>query len=331
MPAAPKASGAEPGRGREARSPAQIPRAGWRDILLRVYDEQSRDNISLIAAGVAFYALLAIPPALAAALTLYGLVSDPQLVEQQIQALSGILPGEAQSILRDQLTAVAGASGGNLTLGLVVSLLFALWSASAGTRSVMTAVNIAYDEQEQRSFLVYTAWSVLLTLGGILGLIATLLLVVVLPAILDTIAQVLGLGAVFQWVISLVRWPLLALGVIAGLAVLYRYGPSRRRAQWQWVTWGSGAATAVWLLASIGFSVYVRNFGSYQETYGALGAVVILLMWLYLSAYIVLLGAELNAEIEHQTAVDSTRQDEDSPRPLGERGAHVADTVGRRP
>lgn len=310
-------------RGRTARTPKDIPAKGWKDILWRVWEEQSEDNIGMIAAGVAYYAILALFPAIAAAVSLYGLVADPTAIEGQFDTLAGFLPGEALNILKEQARTVAAAPSGGLSIGVVVGLLFTLWSASRGVAALITALNIAYEEKEKRGYIRLALVSVALTVGAILFLIVTLAVVVVVPAILNLIP----LGPVWAWAVSLVRWPILAVAILAVLAVLYRYAPSRAEPKWRWVTWGSLAAGGLWLLGSIGFSIYVSNFGNYNEAYGSVGAVVILLLWLNLTAYAILLGAELNAEMEHQTAQDTT----DAPEKLmGERGARMADTLGEK-
>ncbi|HEV7367996.1 YihY/virulence factor BrkB family protein [Arenibaculum sp.] len=311
------------GRGRDAASPSEIPKQGWRDILLRVKDEQSKDNMSIVAAGVAFYFLLALFPALAAMVSIWGLVADPARLASEVQAMSGVLPEQARTIISDQLQQLAGA-GGRLGFWAAVSILIALWSASQGTKALMTAFNIAYEEEEKRGFLRYYGTALLLTLGMILFVPVVLALIAAVPAIIGS----LGLGETVEWVLRLARWPLLAVLVMAALAVLYRYAPSRDEPRWEWVSWGAGFATVVWLLGSIAFSVYVSNFGSFNETYGSFGAIIILLLWFNLTAFVVLLGAELNSEMEHQTARDTTVG---SHQPMGSRGAHMADTVGPKP
>ena len=312
------------GRGRRAERPRDIPTPGWRDIALRTKDEISDDHVSITAAGVAFYALLAIFPAIAALISIWGLVADPAQIEQQIGSVAGMLPQEAASILRDQVHKVASNAGGALSFGLIFGLLLTLYSAAAGMKALIEGLNVAYDEQEKRGFIRYNLVALGLTLGAIVALIVALGLIAVLPALLGS----LGLGSTAATLIAWLRWPLLFVFAMVALAVLYRYAPSRDEPRWRWVSWGSVIATLLWVLGSIAFSLYVRNFASYDATYGSLGAVVILLMWLWLSAFIVLLGAELNSEMEHQTAEDTTAG---PPRPLGERGARMADTVGRTP
>lgn len=312
------------GRGRGARHPGEIPSAGWRDVLLRVKDEQAADNMSIVAAGVAFYFLLSIFPALAATVSIWGLFVDPQTIPRQLEPVSGLLPADAYGILEQQLVSLSQRPGQGLGFAALLGIVIALWSASNGVKSLMTALNIAYEETEGRGFIRYNLTALVLTLGAIVMVPLSLAIVAAIPAVLG----VLGPGGGIEWLIRLARWPLVALLVMAALAVLYRYGPHRARPRWEWVSWGAVAATTVWLFGSIAFSIYVSNFGSYDETYGSFGAIVILLLWFNLSAYVVLLGAELNAEMEHQTAHDTTTGRE---APLGARGARMADTVGRRP
>ncbi len=308
-------------RGRSARSPSQIPKRGWRDILLRVKDEVSKDNISIIAAGVAFYTLLAIVPALGVIVSVYGLLADPADVERQIGAMAGFLPEDAASIIREQLHRVASSANTSLSLSAIFGLLLTLWSATKGMSTIFTALNVAYDEHETRGFIKFNLLALAFTVGGMLLLFVILALVAGVPAVI----QMLGLGGPVAWAVSIARWPLLALLLIVAIGVLYRFGPSRDQPKWRWVSWGATFATVVWLIGSIGFSIYVSNFGSYNETYGSLGAVIVLMMWFWLSAYIILIGAEINAEMERQTGKDTT---EGRPQPLGRRRAHAADTVG---
>ena len=312
------------GRGRDAEHPRQLTASGWRDILWRVKEETGKDNISMIAAGVAFYIMLAIFPMLAATVSIYGLVADPADVQRNFEAVSGVIPEDARSIMVDQLSAVASASGGKLGFGVALSLALTLWSASRGVTAMITALNIAYDEKETRSFVKLNAIALALTVALIVFMIVTLAVVVGLLVVIGY----LNLGQTVEWVIRLARWPILAVAIIVALAVLYRYAPDRDAPWWRWVSWGAVVATAIWLLGSVAFSVYVSNFADYNKTYGTMGAVIILLLWFNLSSYAVLLGAELNAEMEHQTARDTTKGLE---RPLGQRRAYVADTVGHKP
>jgi len=277
----------------------------------------------MLAGGVAFFAFLAVFPALIAGLTLYGLVADPAQAVQQVEDVAAGLPRQTQPLIRDQLTAVASTSGSALTIGLVVSLLAALWSASSGTGNLIQAINIAYDEQEGRGFVKLRGLALVLTLGAIVFVLVTLALVAVVPPLLDT----LPLGVVSTVIAQVLRWALLVGIVVVALAVVYRVAPDRDSPKFRWTSPGALVATTLWIIGSVGFSLYVNNFGSYNKTYGALAGVIVLMLWLYLTSYIVLLGAEINAESERQTSHDSTRG---TPRPLGERHAVAADEVAGR-
>jgi membrane protein len=311
----------ESGRGREAAHPSEIPPRGWKDVLWRTWSEVSDQNLFLIAGGVTYAILLALFPGLAALVSIYGLVFDPVQIEQQVGALSGVLPAQTQELLSQQLHSLVEASSGALGVGAIVGLVLALWSASRGMSGLITALNIAYEEKEQRGFFKLNLMALGLTLGLLVGGVLTIVLVAVMPAA----AQLLPLGAGTKWLLLLVQWPLLIVLVMLGLAVLYRYAPSRDKPQWSWVSPGAIAATVLWIVASAGFTIYVANFNSYDKTYGSLGGVVILLTWLYLSSLMVLLGAVINAQAERQTRKDST---EGPFRPMGQRDARAADTLG---
>lgn len=311
-------------RGRSAELPRDIPRRGWRDILLRVWEDLGKDNLSVISAGVAFYSLLALFPAMAALVSIYGFAVDPATVQRQFQALTDLLPPEAANIIGDQMKALVSAPKQQLSLGVVVGLLLTLWSATSGVKTLFTALNICYKETEKRGFFRFNGEALLVTLIGIIVTPIVLSLVIAVPAAIN----ILNLGPLATVAVSLVRWVLLAVLIMAVLAVLYRYGPSRDEPRWHWVSWGAAIAAVLWLITSAMFSWYVANFAGYNKTYGTLGAGVILLMWLYLTNYIVLLGAEINAEMEHQTEKDTTHG---APRPMGERNAYVADTIGKSP
>lgn len=308
-------------RGRSASSPREVPARGWKDVALRVKDEVKTDQVPLLAAGVAFYAMLALFPALIAVVSVYGLVADPADVQRQITSLTSALPESAASLIGDQLSSIVNSQSSSLSWGLALSLGGVLWSVSSGVQGLIKGLNVAYDEDESRGFVKLRGLALLLTLGAIVGAIAALGLIVVVPIVLRAV----GLGAVGEWAVRIGRWPLLALLVAVGLAVVYRYGPDRHSPRWRWVGPGAAIATVLWILGSIGFSVYVNNFGSYNQTYGSLGAVIVLLLWLFLTSFVVLLGAEIDAELEHQTARDTTVGSE---RPLGRRDAYVADHVG---
>jgi membrane protein len=314
----------EADRGRSAERPSEIPAHGWRDIFWRLWAQIGQDNVSIIAAGVAFYGLLAVFPAITAFVSLFGLFADPAAVQAQFANLQGGIPAEAWTLINDQLSAVMAAGSRSLGISALVALAIALYSAGAGVRALMTALNIAYNEEEKRSFIRFYLTAFVFTLGiAALGLLS-LGVIVAVPVILNLIR----LGGVAGALVKLLPWLVLAMFIIVALGVLYRYGASRAEPKTRWVSWGAVLATVLWIGASLLFSVYVANFGSYNETYGALGAVVVLLMWFWISAFIVLIGAELNAEMEHQTERDTTTG---SSRPRGERGAYVADHVGKIP
>jgi len=312
----------EQGRGRHAEKPTQIPARGWKDIAVRSWKESSQDNVSLVAAGVAFYGFLAMVPLLAAFVLSYGLFAAPETVMAHIQGLFQILPREAASIIGEQLLSVTTSAASKTGLGLLVALGLALYGAMKGAAAMITALNIVYDEEETRGFIKKNLVALAVTVGAVLvGLIGV--------AAIGALALVDGLFPTAPaWLHTLIRigfWLLAALAASGAVATLYRYAPNRDEAKWRWLTPGSMVATVGWLLMTLGFGIYTANFGNYNATYGALGAVVVLLMWLYLSAYVLLLGAEFNAEMEHQTKRDTTKGAE---QPMGTRGAEMADTVG---
>jgi membrane protein len=308
-------------RGRNAEAPTEIPAKGWKDIAFRVKDELASDHVGLIAAGVAFYALLAIFPAVTALMALAGLVLEPAEVTAQLETLTRMIPKEAAQIILDQAVAVAGSEDAGLGLAFVIGLALAIYSASKGMGSLIEGLNVAFDEDETRGFIKKTIVTLLLTVFLIIGLIVGLLSTLAVPAMLELIA----LPSWMETTLSLLRWLALAVLSVFGLGVLYRYGPARDNAEWQWLTPGAVTACVIWLVASVGFSIYVSNFGSYNESFGSMAGVIILLMWLWISAFIVLLGAELNAEIEAQTSVDTTVGPD---QPMGSRGAEKADNLG---
>ena len=310
--------------GEQAETPVGIPPRGWWQVIKRAFRESSADNVPMLAGGVAFFAFLAVFPALIAALTLYGLLADPAQVAQQVQGIAAALPRSAQPLLTEQLTSVTQSSGGALTAGLAISLLAALWSASSGTGNLITAVNLAYDEKESRGFIKLRATALGLTLGGIVFVLLTLTLVAVVPVALDN----LGLGVVGRVVAQVVRWVLLVGVVVIGLAVVYRVAPDRASPRFRWVSAGALVATVLWIIGSVAFSLYVNFFGNYNKTYGALAGVIVLMLWLFLTTYIVLLGAEINAESERQTVRDTTHGE---PQPMGRRRADAADSLAEQP
>ena len=260
---------------------------------------------------------------LAALISLYGLVFDPSQVEKQIEVLSGVMPEQTQKLLSEELHSLVDASHTALGVSAVIALLIAVWSASRGMSGLITALDIAYEERETRSFVKFNMVALALTGGLIVGGIIVVTLVAVLPAAV----QLLGFGSGTKWLLLIVEWPLLIMIVMLGLAALYRYAPDRDEPQWRWVSPGAIVATLLWIIASIAFTVYVANFNSYDKTYGSLGGVIILLTWLYLSALAVLLGAVINAQAEKQTTKDLTKG---PPRAMGQRGAKAADTLGEK-
>jgi membrane protein len=289
--------------GGQAETPTPIPPRSWWQVTRRAFKESSADNLSILAGGITYFGFIAIFPALIAGTSLYGLVADPTtIIPQQGEGLLSVLPQEAQTLIRDQLNAIASSSGGTLSISLVVSILAALWSASSGTGHLMAAVNAAYDEQETRGTGKRRATALLLTLGAIVFVLLALALVAVIPAVLNA----LQLGTSVNMILQVVRWVLLVALVLVALAVVYRVAPDRDAPQFEWTSIGALVATVLWVLGSIAFNLYVTNFGSYNTTYGTLAGVVVLLLWLYLTNYVFLLGAEINAEAEKQTLRDTT-------------------------
>jgi membrane protein len=308
-------------RGRDADWPSEIPALGWQDIAWRVWDEVGRDRILLVAAGVTFYLLLALFPALAAFVSLYGFVSDPITIADHVSYLGGLLPSGGVDLVRHQLEALARQKEA-LGLGFVVGLIIALWSANNGIKALFEAMNIAYEEREKRGFVELNLLSISFTVGALLIGIGLILTVGIVPVIL----AYLRLDTWAELLVAAGRWPALMIVILTGISLIYRFGPSRSHAKWRWLSWGAGLATLVWIGASWAFSFYLQNFADYNATYGSLGAVIGLMMWTWISVIILIVGAEINAEMEHQTARDSTTG---RPKPMGKRGAFVADTLGR--
>ncbi|GAA3944973.1 YihY/virulence factor BrkB family protein [Allohahella marinimesophila] len=309
--------------GRQATSPGDIPKSGWKDILIRTWKEKANDNLGLVAAGVAFYFLLAVFPAIGAFISIYGLMYDPADAQQQMSDAMTMMPADAREILNEQMQQLAQRGSGTLGLSAAIGILLAIWSSMKGTSALMTALNIVYDEREERGFVYLKFITFLITFGAFVFVAVSLVVIAAAPAILEQ----MGLGSWIETVIQYARWPVLALLFMSLLAVLYRFGPSRAAPKWRWVSLGSVTGTILWIVGSLLFSWYASNFGSYNETFGSLGAVILLLMWFYITAFIILLSGELNAEVEHQTKMDTTS---DEPEPMGQREAFVADTVGQR-
>lgn len=313
----------ETDRGRLAQRPAEIAWRGWWDVFWRVKDQLDADNVSIVAGGLALFALLAVFPSLAAAVAIYGIVASPDAIATQVQAFSGLLPPATVEILQNQLHKLVSQRNETLSIGVVIGILVAMWSARKGMVALITAMNVAYNEHERRSFLMRLLISSAFTACGVLGFVVMVLLGVTVPIVL----AFLPLGTAAEWVLLGVRWVLLWIIAVFALSALYRFAPHRRRPRWEWVNAGSIIAATLWLFGSVLFAIYVRNFNSYGEAYGAIGGVVVMLMWFYVSAYVFILGAEINSELERQTVKDTTVG---PVKPLGERGAFSADTVGPR-
>ena len=306
--------------GLHAETPTEIPFRGWKSILLRVYAEISNDRVMLIAAGVTYYLLLAMVPAMAAFVSLYGLIADPSTVQQHIGALSTLLPGGAMQVVDDQLQRLTSAENSKLGLSLVVSVGLSLWSANAGVKALFEAMNVAYDEREDRSFIKLT----LTTLAFTLCLLTAAMVMIALTLVLPIVLNLVGLGQETEWAIT--GGSILATLLLVSLVIsaLYRWGPCRANAQWRWITPGAVLAVVVVAVVSLLFSWYTANFGSYDATYGSLGALIGMMTWLWLTMIILIVGGELNSEMEHQTARDTTTGPE---APIGTRGANMADNV----
>lgn len=308
-------------RGRQADRPTHIPIAGYIDILFRMWSRQSVLNLGLIAAGIAFYGLLSLFPGITAVAAFAGTFLDPDLLLENSEDIAALLPEAAQDIVLGQLRDVAATNDAQLGLAALIGVSFALYSASRAVANLVAGLNLIFEQRETRNFFFVNALTLLLTVF----LIAGVLIAIVVVAAIPVIAGLFGDRGVLVDLVMSLRWPLLFLIGVCGIAVLYRIGPNRRPAKWRWLTPGAFVACAFWVMGSFGFSSYVQSFGSYNETFGALGGVIILLTWMWLSAFILLLGALLDAEMEAQTKRDSTIGPE---RPLGERGAVKADTVG---
>jgi membrane protein len=313
---------AEPGnRGRAADRPSELNARGWKDILLRTYKSISSDRVFALSAGVTYYILLSLFPALTALVSIFGLFGDTAVIEEQVDSLALVIPAGGLDIIHQQLDRLTAQGSGTLGFAFIAGLLTSLWSANASVKAMFDALNVVYGERERRSFIKLNALSLLFTAGLLVFTIVAIAAIVVLPTILN----LLFLGYSTEWAIALLRWPALFVIVVLGLSVIYRYGPDRADAKWRWVSWGSAFAALLWMLVSMTFSWYVANFGSYNETYGSLGAVIGFMVWTWLSVSVVLLGGELNAEMEHQTARDTTTG---APMPMGMRKAEMADTLG---
>ena len=311
----------QPGRGRRSRSPFAIPLAGWKDIFWRTYQRIDDDRLLATAGGVVFFGLLSIFPAVTALVSSYGLFADPATISANLQTLATMLPEGSFQIVEDQVGRVV--SKGNTTLGatFLLGLLLAIWSANAGVKSIFDALNVAYEEREKRSFIRLNSVSLAFTVGGIAALLLMVGAVVAFPLALNH----LGMAPESKLIVALARWPLLFLILLAALAILYRFAPSRDAPRWQWLSLGAVTAALLWIAGSALLSWYLSEFANYNATYGSLGAAIGLMMWMWMSAIVIMFGAELNSEIERQTLRDTTTGE---PKPLGSREAVSADTVG---
>jgi membrane protein len=306
--------------GQDARKPTQIPAHGWKEILIRLFKQFSKDRVMLVAAGVTFYLLLAMVPAMTAFISLYGLFADPATVQEHISFLQEYLPSGGQEIIGEQLTRLSQQPSSGLGFALAISVGIALWSTSAGMKALFEAMNVAYDEEEKRGFVKLSAIALAFTLGAIVLLLSIIGVTVIMPLVVESI----GLGALAELLVKIGSAVLLLLAGLVGLAALYRWGPSRSEAEWKWITPGALVAVVIAMIGSLLFSWYVANFGSYNETYGSLGAIIGFMTWLWIMMIFVITGGELNAEMEHQTSEDTTTGPEE---PMGGRGAEMADTV----
>lgn len=307
-------------RGRGAQWPSEIPRRGWKDIIWRLYGRIAEDNVLLIAGGVTFYLLLSLFPALAAFVSLYGLIADPATIAGHLDALRGIFPEGGLELIAGQLDEFARQSPDSMGMSFLIAFAVAFWSANNGVKSLFEALNIAYREREKRSFIRLNLLAFTFTLG-VMFVAATLIAVIgILPALL----ALLPVDETTDFVLRFARWPVLLVMAGLGIALLYRFGPSRAGPRWRWVSWGGLLACATWLAASAGFSFYLQGFADYNATYGSLGAAIGFMMWTWISVIVLLVGAQFNAEIEHQTAVDTTTG---KAQPMGMRGAKVADSI----
>jgi membrane protein len=309
------------GRGALSSNPFRIPWAGWKDILWRTYVRTGEDRLLATAAGVVFFGLLAVFPAITALVSSYGLFANPSTIGANLQTLSLMVPQGSFQIVQDQIGRVLDKGNTSLGATFLFGLALAIWSANAGVKAVIDALNVVYEEREKRRFVRLNLLSLAFTTGGIAALLLMVAAVVAFPLALDH----LGLGPESKFVVSLARWPLLFAILLVALGILYRFGPSRRAARWEWLSVGTLAAALLWIAGSSLLSWYLSNFANYSATYGSLGAAIGLMMWMWMSAIIVLWGAELNSEIEHQTELERT---DGRPKPLGSHGAVMADPPG---
>jgi membrane protein len=308
-------------RGRDASAPGDIPLKGWKDVALRVYHRLLQERVTLTAAGVAFYLLLSLFPGLAALVSLYGLISDPSTIGAQMAFLSDLFPADALDLVLGQLKALSQQNDSTLSIGFFVGLGISLWSARNGVAALFEAMNLAYAEEEKRGFLSITLFSILFTLGGLL--VAAVLTTAL--AVLPVVMAVVFIPDRVELLMKVVRWPIMLAVIWLGTVLIYRYGPSREDAKLRWLNFGTVFSTGAWLITSLGFSYYIENFADLNATYGTLGTFIGFMLWTWISTVILIVGAIINAELEHQTVRDSTTGPS---MPMGARGATMADTLG---
>lgn len=308
-------------RGREAKSPNEIPAKGWKDTMVRVKREIKDDRISLVSAAMAYYALFSLIPALTSVVLIYAWVSDPSDIAQHLSKVSQFIPAELQEILRTQLSSLASTASSSLGIGAVFSLLLSLWAASKMSKAVIQAMNIIYDEEDGRGFFKLNGLALSLTLLGAVLSIVAIGVIIGIPAL----TSLFNFPPAIEFAVSIGSWIILLALFSFFLSIIYRFGPNRNKAQWKWVSWGAVIAAVLWAVTSLLFSWYAKEFGNFNKTYGSLGAVIVLMIWFYLSSFVILLGGEINAELEHQTSKDSTKG---KPKPMGKRNAMMADTLG---
>lgn len=309
-------------KGHEAEKPSDIPAAGWKEIGSRVVSQLKKDHVQIVSAGVGFYFFMAIFPIIVAALSIYGLLLDPVQIRQHVDDLAQLLPREALGIIESVMEPLISKDSQTLGWGLLFSVLLSLWSANKGTNALFEGINIAYNEEDNRSYFKRTGMTLSFTLGGIVLGLVSILVVILFPALIDQV----NLGSTIEMVLGWLRWLVLAAIIVFALGLLYKKAPDRDNPEVKWISWGSVIATVLWILGSLLFSWYVNNFGSYDDMYGSFASVIIMLLWLFLTSFIILLGAEINSEMEHQTSKDTTVGPDE---PLGERGGYHADHVAR--
>ena len=311
---------AEPGRGRCARWPWMIPLLGWKDILWRTYREMGRDRLPALAGGITFYVMLATFPALAAFVSLYGLFSDVATAERQVAHMSAFLPREAVTLITSQMVRLSSQRHATLSTAFVISTLLSVWSANAGMKALVDGLNVTFDELEKRDYVRRSLFTYIVTLSALIFLALVASVILAAPVLFHNLHVRSGLW----W--APVRWLLVFVIAAGAFSLLYRHGPSRIHAKWRWVAFGGVLAAFVWMAVSLSFSWYVNHSAHFGVAYGSLSAIIAYMLWIWDSAMVVLVGAELNAEVEHQTAVDTTTG---RTKPMGERGAVMADTVGK--